>query len=637
MIYCKLTRTGCPTLGAAFSPRRRAGGPRLSVIGAFLALAITLSAQQPGTVLFSTDQTTPTQTKPPATHVPDLTAADRGAITISAYDLDVHLTPAEAALTVRARITLRNEGSTPLKYLPLQLSSTLTWESIALDGKPVTFAQHLLDTDADHTGKASEAVITLPRPLASKESLTLTAFYSGTIPASAERLERIGAPLPQAAAADWDAITPQLTALRGFGNVLWYPVAAEPVFLGEGAKLFQAVGEQRLLNRHAAFHLRLAVQYIGDPPDAAILNGQRQPLAHVTENADVPAAEAPGTASVDFPTASLGFRSPSLFVTDRAPTVTDDTLIAAVTDHYDALPSYAAAAALAKPLLTGWLGPQPLLQLSLIDHPGQPFEDDALLVLSMRAVPAATLAPSLVHNLAHAWFRSVQPWLDEGVPQLLSLLWTEQSQGREAALESLQQSAKTLSLAEPADPSLPGQPLTVPRDDIFYRTKAAAVLWQLRTLATDDALRQTFLTYRNDAKLDADPEGFESALEKFSHKDLRWFFDDWIYSDRGLPDLTIENVTPRELATSTAKPGAKSGGWLVSVTVRNEGDAVADVPVTVRSGTLTATERLRIAAGSTASTRILFETTPEEVLVNDGSVPELRTSQHAIQIKPRSQ
>jgi hypothetical protein len=355
----------------------------------------------------------------------------------------------------------------------------------------------------------------------------------------------------------------------------------------------------------------------------------------VSENADIPAAEAPGVATAEFDAAPLGFRSPSLFVTDRAATVTDDTLIAAVTDHYDALPRYAAGAALVKPLLKEWLGPVPLSQLLLIDHAGQPFEDGAFVVLPLRASSAATLAPPLVHMLAHAWFRSAQPWLDEGVPQLLSLLWTERSEGRPAAIQALQQAANTLALAEPGDAAggtNQGQPLTAARDDVYYRTKAAAVLWMLRGLAGDDALQRTLAAYCGNAKQDGDPEGFELALEKAANKDLRWFFDDWVYRDRGLPDLSIVQVTPRELPAQGTKPP----GWLVAVEVRNDGDASAEVPVTVRSGTLTATERLRIPGRASASTRILFESTPQEVLVNDGSVPEMRTSLHSIQINLRA-
>src|SRR6185437_9923378 len=112
----------------------------------------------------------------------------------------------------------------------------------------------------------------------------------------------------------------------------------------------------------------------------------------------------PGVATADFPPRPLGFRVPSLFITSGAPNTTDEKLIAAVTDHVDTLPSYAAAAATVQPLLKDWLGPAPLRTLDIIDHKGQPFEDDTLLVAPMRAADADTLAPSLIHSLTHAWF-----------------------------------------------------------------------------------------------------------------------------------------------------------------------------------------------------------------------------------------
>jgi hypothetical protein len=57
--------------------------------------------------------------------------------------------------------------------------------------------------------------------------------------------------------------------------------------------------------------------------------------------------------------------------------------------------------------------------------------------------------------------------------------------------------------------------------------------------------------------------------------------------------------------------------------------------VTVRSGTLTITEWLRIPGRSSASTRILFADTPTEVQVNDGSVPEVTASTHTKRIVAR--
>ncbi|MEO6910139.1 MAG: M1 family aminopeptidase, partial [Edaphobacter sp.] len=298
--------------------------------------------------------------------------------------------------------------------------------------------------------------------------------------------------------------------------------------------------------------------------------------------------------------------------------------------------AYAAAAVKVQPLLKEWLGNAPLTTLNIIDHNGQPFEDDTLLVTPMLAIDPNALAPTLVHALTHAWFRSSHVWLDEGVPQFLSLLWVERSQGRDVALQQLQQQTNLLALAEPALPSnadrtQAGQSLIRASDEVYYRAKAAAVLWMLRSIVGNDALKQALQLYREVGNLDQDPKEFQRVLEQSSHKDLNWFFNDWVYRDRGLPDLTIANVTPRQLPAQ----GLKAASWLVAIEVRNDGDAAAEVPVTIRSGTLTTTERLRIMARSSASTRIVFEGTPSEVIVNDGSVPEMGASIHTKQLVMR--
>jgi hypothetical protein len=605
-------------------------------------------APPPGKVLFSRDLDAPAEPQPTNPAAPTqsdplaVTGAERSALTFTAYDLDVHLTPASAAISVRAGLTVRNDSPTPLTRLILQISSSLHWDALSTRSlppgptAPLPFATRLIDTDADHTGRMTEAVVPLPQPLAPGASVSLAALYSGSIPPSAERLTRIGAPDDQALQSDWDSIAPSLTALRGFGNVLWLPASAPPVFLGDGAKLFQSVGLARLRQSAATVRLRLAVEYVGDPPDAAFFCGQRQPLAAISDNANLPAAESPGVATAAFDAQPLGFRSPSLFVTDRPASQTgtpsNPTLIAAVTDHYDALPAYAAAAALVEPLLTDWLGPQPLATLTVLDHPGQPFEDDALLVRPMRADGPATLAPALAHSLTHAWIHSSHPWIDEGLAQFLSILWTERTSGRAAALADLQDAARPLALIEPELPdstlSPAGSSLASATGDIFYRTKAAAVWWMLRSIVGDGALKQTLQTYRLDPTLDRDPIGLQRALEKLSHKDLRWFFDDWVYRDRGLPDLSIVSVTPSQLTSRAGLPA----GWLIAVEVRNDGYAAAEVPVTVRSSTASETQRLRIPGRSSASTRIVFAGTPAEVEVNDGGVPETQTSLHTRQL-----
>ena len=557
---------------------------------------------------------------------------ERDALTFTAYDLDVHLTPAQAAIEARVNFTVKNDGNAPLTRIAVQLSSSLAWENLRLRSSSSaagSFVQHRINTDADHTGVAREAVLTLPQPLAPGASLELSGFYSGTITASAERLERIGAPEEQSAQADWDTIAADgavvSTALRGYGDVLWYPVAGAPVFLGDGAKLFSAVGRVKQRQQSAMTRLRLTIAYIGEAPDAAYFSGRREPLTNTSENDGLPVAESPGVATTDFAPRPLGFRIPSLFVTDRASTMTDSGLMQVVTDNSAALERYGEAAAKVQPLLMDWLGTEPLGPLEVIDHAGQPFEDKALLVAPMQAAEPAALAPMMVHTLAHSWFASNHVWLDEGVAQFMSLLWLETNDGRQAGIDRLEASAAPLALVEPAVGSkTAGQSLVDASSEVYYRTKAAAVLWMLRAIVGDDVLKTALQAYRKNRAMDAAADGFEKVLEEASHKDLKWFFDDWVYHDKGLPDLSIGHVSPRPLP----EKGGRSSGWLIAVDVRNDGYAVAEVPVTVRSGTLTATERLRIPGRSNAATRILFQGTPDEVIVNDGTTPEVGESLH---------
>ena len=331
-----------------------------------------------------------------------------------------------------------------------------------LDGgtEKLKFVQQLLDTDADHTGQAREAVVTLAQPLVPGATISLVAFYSGEIKLSSGRLERIGAPVVQARSADWDVVSAEGTWLRGFGNVLWYPVASPAVFLGDGAKLFQAVGQTKLRQSEATVRLRLTVEYVGEAPKLAYFCGRMEPLIAVSENADEAAANAPGIASVEFPARALGFRVPSLFITDDALKMAEGVgSIAVVTEHEDALTRFGATAGQIQPLMTEWIGESPLGPLNILDHEGQAFEDGALLVAPMTAMDSAAIATGLVHSLTYAWFNSSHVWLNEGVVQLMSYLWTERTLGRDAAVAQMQEAAMALALVEPAAGEGRGQSL----------------------------------------------------------------------------------------------------------------------------------------------------------------------------------
>jgi hypothetical protein len=595
-----------------------------------------------GKVLFSRsdDDSTPatpgSPAQPPAVDTTGLqaTLAERDALTFLGYDLDIHLIPRQESLAVRAQITVRNDGDQPLKRIALQLSSTLKWERIRIESVSgnvdAKFAQHPLDSDADHTGEVTEAVVTLPHPLAPKAELRLEAFYSGLVALSGERLERIGAPNISAERSDWDRVSTDFIGLRGFGNVVWYPVSAPPVMLGDGAKLFTEVGREKRRQQQAEVRMTVTSEYTADSPapNLAVLDGQVVPVVQSA----APENSYPGVVTATLPPTALGFATPSVFLLNRQKVDSGELQIYAAPEDLASADAYEAAVRTVTPLVQQWLGAKPKSPLTVVGLPGAEdiaAEEGAIYLTGFKASPdSRNIESAMVHSLAHAYFRSPRVWLDEGVAQFLGSLWVEQVDGRHTALEALGASRGALALAEPGTPGeANSQDLIHASDIVYYRTKATYVFWMLRDLVGDAQLAAALTAYR--PADDTTPEYFERLLEKSTGKDLKWFFDDWVYHDRGLADFSISGVFPSHAASPDQ--------WLVALDISNDGFAEAEVAVTVRSQSGTVTERLRVPGQGRISRRMLIGGQPTEVQVNDGTVPEVRESEHVTTLAPAAQ
>jgi aminopeptidase N len=159
-------------------------------------------------------------------------------------------------------------------------------------------------------------------------------------------------------------------------------------------------------------------------------------------------------------------------------------------------------------------------------------------------------------------------------------------------------------------------------DEVFFRSKAMFVWWMLRDMVGDEALERTLRAYRPDQ--DKEPSYFQRLLAEQFHRDLEWFFDDWVYRDRGLPEFHVTAVYPRKLIPQD---------WSVTVTVENSGSAGAEVPVAVRAAEGEERKRLEIHAHEKGVVRIPIPVTPQQAVVNDGSVPESDMSNNAAEIK----
>jgi hypothetical protein len=560
---------------------------------------------------------------------PSAQDAEREAITFTDFDMDVHLRPIEQHIAVRALITVRNDSKFPIAHIPLQISSSLNWERIRLDAHDITFLVATLNSDTDHTGQLHEAAVSLAQPLPPGQTLQLDVSYSGSIQPSAQRLIAIGTPPDVAMHSDWDEISVPFTGLRGFGNVVWYPVSSVPVILGDGARLFDEVGEHKLRMAGAHFKMRLTVESPhGRAPTVALINGHMIALTQTPsgslndEVSDITQAESPETI--------LGFDAPSLFVAIRTLHSGAYTFYWILPENEASLQAWSSAVDTVTPFLKGWLGQIPRSQLNLIDLPDPqdaPYETGALLATSIRPASPDQLEGILAHALTHAWVQSPRAWLSEGVAHFMGTLWVEKKRGRDQALGALEASRASLAIAEPESPGQsPGQPLAQAISPVYYRTKATYVLWMLRDVVGDATLSAALRAYNPAADVslgygrDTAPGTFQMLLERAgAQRDLKWFFADWVDADKGLPDLSIESVFP------TQQP---SGSWLVAVNVENSGYAAAEVPVIVRGISSTVTQRVLIPARGKASQRILLLEKPTQVQLNDGTVPETQATVH---------
>jgi aminopeptidase N len=139
----------------------------------------------------------------------------------------------------------------------------------------------------------------------------------------------------------------------------------------------------------------------------------------------------------------------------------------------------------------------------------------------------------------------------------------------------------------------------------------------------DDPIQKALQAYKPEQ--DKEPAYIERLLAEASHRDLDWFFNDWVYRDKGLPDFRITAVYPRQNL---------KGGYLVTVTIENLGNAGAEVPVRLVTKDGEIVVRLEVMAKDKASARITSPSLPTEAIVNDGSVPESDLSNNRFTVEP---
>lgn len=572
---------------------------------------------------------TESQAGAPSREAAAVSDAERTAVEITALNLDIRLNSEGQQIAVRGLVSVRNAGSAPLRQIPLQLSSSLNWERIRAMGQDLRFTSTTIESDSDHTLRLHEAAVQLPEPLAVGASTQLDVLYSGKIESSAQRLVSLGVPDDSVAHSDWDEISSEFTALRGFGNVVWYPVASVPATVNDGAHLSEEIGRQKLRAEGSSFRLKLTIEFPREHvPTLAVVNGQRLKL-NVSGDKAID-EDVAGIATADTGETKLGFESPSLFVTSGIAQAGTHMTVYAEPQDETASHAWIAASKTVSPMIERWLGTEPRTELTVVDLPDAddvPWEAGTLLAIPVRDGSADQIESVLAHSLTHAWMAPAPYWLNEGAANFMGALWDDHEHRRERALARFESARGALALAEPPSPGeAQGQPLVQATSPVYYSTKAPWVLWMVRDAFGDDALR-TALQASNAATgkgKGSSEHAFEAALKAAAPaRNLNWLFSDWINADHGLPDLTVDKVYPNAV---------QAGNWLVSVTISNAGYAAAEVPVTVRSATNSTTERVLVPARGTVTPRLLVLGKPTEAQVNDGTVPETEATVHIVHL-----
>jgi len=536
---------------------------------------------------------------------------DREAFTFTSYNLNVRIEPEQQRLAARGTITLRNDSSVPQKNLSLQISSTLDWRSIRVAGKPVQFVSQPYTSDIDHTGAVSEAIVTLPKEVLPKASVELDVGYEGTIPLDTTRLTRIGVPEEQARHSDWDQISSSFTAVRGIGYVVWYPVATEAANLSEGNSIPGTVG--RWIVRHSDTTMDVLFE---STSDAGIFFSGTPNLATVLAD---PAVKKVRYFSMLRP----GVNVPTFVIANYQKTAAQDLLdIEFLPGQEDAAKEYSETVSQIDPIVAVGRGSGKLQVLSLPDAGASSFVTEGLLLTPLRSPVGNAATLDFVYAKTRQLVYASRAWIVEGLSHYAQAVFIQAQLGRQRALDYLDahkallveserrpNSGAAKALSSKATDSLIDAP-----DDVYLQTKAMYVWWMLADMLGNPPNAALFSYH---ALEDKDKAYVQRLIEKAAHRDLQWFFDDWVYQDRGLPEFRVDSVYSRPIAT---------GGQMVTVTIENRGEAGAEVPLSLRFEGGEVTKRLEVRARSRASIRIEAPAAPREVVVNDGSVPEIDTT-----------
>jgi hypothetical protein len=394
-------------------------------------------------------------------------------------------------------------------------------------------------------------------------------------------------------------------------------VAIEAANLSEGNSVFDAIQRWKQRGSSSAMVVNLCSYSSHEEiSQAALMN-------------DLPAKNSSSGECSEHIFAPLGLTVPILTAGNYSVAEGESGETRFLSDHNVAAGVYQSASDRVVAFVTEWFGApkRKVLVVELNDPKAAPFESGNMLLTPLN-FNADTAESTAVHQLTHAALPSSRPWIYEGLAHFAQALYVEKQKGRETALEFMNASREQIVerekaiVAEKNGNSASDESLVNTSSEEFVRSKSMYVWWMLRDMLGDATVKAAVAAYKADQ--DREPSYVQQLFAAHSKRDLEWFFDDWVYRDRGLPDFRIVSVYPRQTLQNT---------YLITVTVENLGEAAAEVPVMAPYQGIETTERVQIKGKSQSSVRLQMATVPDEATVNDGSVPETDFTNDTVKVQ----
>ncbi len=155
----------------------------------------------------------------------------------------------------------------------------------------------------------------------------------------------------------------------------------------------------------------------------------------------------------------------------------------------------------------------------------------------------------VVHETAHQWFGNAvtekdwdDVWLSEGFATYFTLLFTEYARGRDAFVQGVQASRRTVLRLEQSSPNTPVVHRNLDEKtqrvlNNFVYQKGGWTLHMLRGLIGTETFWTGIRTYyRRYMNANASTDDFRQVMEQASGQDLKWFFTQWL-NRSGVPKI----------------------------------------------------------------------------------------------------